>query len=156
MYIYIYIYIHYTPLDIHKCLFVVVVVTLLVLTGDSWIHLHIFSKSAWSTLGQSYCPRVSEDTMEDIYYKAISRHNSMQSDYKVGLNHDVIKWKHFPRYWPFARGIHRWPVDSPSQRPATRCFEVFFDLRPNKRFSKQSRRRWFETPSRSVWRHCNA
>ena len=21
---------------------------------------------------------------------------------------DVIKWKHFPRYWPFERGIHRW------------------------------------------------
>ena len=21
---------------------------------------------------------------------------------------DVIKWKHFPRYWPFVRGIHRW------------------------------------------------
>ena len=26
---------------------------------------------------------------------------------------DVIKWKHFPRYWPFARGIHRSPVKSP-------------------------------------------
>ena len=26
---------------------------------------------------------------------------------------DVMKWKHFPRYWPFARGIHRPPVDSP-------------------------------------------
>ena len=26
---------------------------------------------------------------------------------------DVIKWKHFPRYWPFVRGIHRSPVDSP-------------------------------------------
>ena len=25
---------------------------------------------------------------------------------------DVIKWKHFPRYWPFFRGIHRSPVDS--------------------------------------------
>ena len=25
---------------------------------------------------------------------------------------DVIKWKHFPRYWPCVRGIHRWPVDS--------------------------------------------
>ena len=25
-----------------------------------------------------------------------------------GVNHDdVIKWKHFPRYWPFVRGIHR-------------------------------------------------
>ena len=28
--------------------------------------------------------------------------------------HDgVIKWKHFPRYWPFVRGMHWWPVDSP-------------------------------------------
>ena len=26
---------------------------------------------------------------------------------------DVIKWKHFPRYWPFVRGIHRSPVESP-------------------------------------------
>ena len=30
------------------------------------------------------------------------------------INHDdVIKWKHFPRYWPFVRGIHRSPVNSP-------------------------------------------
>ena len=29
-------------------------------------------------------------------------------------NHDdVIKWKHFPRYWPFVLGIHRSPVNSP-------------------------------------------
>ena len=29
-------------------------------------------------------------------------------------NHNaVIKWKHFPHYWPFARGIHRSPEDSP-------------------------------------------
>ena len=26
---------------------------------------------------------------------------------------DVIKWKQFPRYWPFVQGIHRWPVNSP-------------------------------------------
>ena len=25
------------------------------------------------------------------------------------LHDDVIKWKHFPRYWPFVRGIHRSP-----------------------------------------------
>ena len=43
----------------------------------------------------------------------------------------------------------------PSQRPVTQSFDVFFDLRLNKRLSKQSRRRWFETPSRSLWRHCN-
>ena len=30
------------------------------------------------------------------------------------INHgDVIKWKHFPRYWPFVQGIHRSPVNSP-------------------------------------------
>ena len=29
------------------------------------------------------------------------------------VHHDVIKWKHFPRYWPFVRGIHRSPVNSP-------------------------------------------
>ena len=26
---------------------------------------------------------------------------------------DVIKWKHFPRYCPFVRGIHRSPMNSP-------------------------------------------
>ena len=31
-------------------------------------------------------------------------------------NHDdVIKWKHFPRYWPFVWGIHRSPVNSPQK-----------------------------------------
>ena len=29
------------------------------------------------------------------------------------MHADVIKWKHFPRYWPFVRGIHRSPVNSP-------------------------------------------
>ena len=29
------------------------------------------------------------------------------------LHDDVIKWKHFPRYWPFVRGIHRSPMNSP-------------------------------------------
>ena len=31
----------------------------------------------------------------------------------VGGNDDVIKWKRFPRYWHFARGIHRSPVNFP-------------------------------------------
>ena len=41
----------------------------------------------------------------------------------------------------------------PSQRPVTRSFDVFFDLRLNKRLSKQSRCWWFETPLCSLWRH---
>ena len=37
----------------------------------------------------------------------------------------------------------------------TQSFDVFFDLRLNKRLSKHSWAWWFETPSRSLWRHCN-
>ena len=29
------------------------------------------------------------------------------------VHDDIIKWKHFPRYWLFVRGIHRSPVNSP-------------------------------------------
>ena len=32
---------------------------------------------------------------------------------RANSHDDVIKWKHFPRYWPFVRGIHRSPVNSP-------------------------------------------
>ena len=39
----------------------------------------------------------------------------------------------------------------PSQRPVTRSFDVFFDLRLNKRLSNQSWGWWFETPSRSLY-----
>ena len=33
--------------------------------------------------------------------------------YRASADDDVIKWKHFPRYWSFVRGIHRSPVNSP-------------------------------------------
>ena len=62
---------------------------------------------------------------------------------------DVIQWKHFPRCWPFARGIF------PTQRPVTQSFDVFFDLHLNIRLSKQSWNWWFRTQSRLLWRHCN-
>ena len=31
------------------------------------------------------------------------------------VHDDVIKRKHFPRYWPFVMGLHWWPVDSPNK-----------------------------------------
>ena len=33
--------------------------------------------------------------------------------YRTTEHNNVIKWKHFPRYWPFVRGIYRSPLDSP-------------------------------------------
>ena len=43
----------------------------------------------------------------------------------------------------------------PAQRPVTRSFDVFFDLRLNKRLSKQWWGWWFETLSRPLWCHFN-
>ena len=40
-------------------------------------------------------------------------HTTALLSYTIICHDDVIKWKHFPRYWPFVRGIHRWPVNSP-------------------------------------------
>ena len=62
-------------------------------------------------------------------------------DWNLSMHDDVIKWKHFPRYWPFVWGI-----------PLTKAKS---DLCLNKRLSKQSIWRWFETPSLPSWRHGN-
>ena len=49
----------------------------------------------------------------------------------LDANHDdVIKWKHFLRYWPFLRGINRSPVTSPykGQWRGTLLFYLMFYL----------------------------
>ena len=46
-------------------------------------------------------------------YCGRSRFITTPADPQPWYHDDVIKWKHFPRYWPFMRGIHRSPVNSP-------------------------------------------
>ena len=74
---------------------------------------------------------------------------------KVSIHDDVIKWKHLPRYWPFVRGIHRSPVNSPhkGQWREALVFSLICSL--NNRLSKESWGWLFETPSRSLCLHCN-
>ena len=45
------------------------------------------------------------------------------------IHDDVIKWKHFPRYWPFVWRIHRSPVNSPhkGQWPGALMFSLICD-----------------------------
>ena len=65
-------------------------------------------------------------------YDKVSYHDELA--FSTCAHDYVIKWKKFPRYWPFVG--HRWiPC---TQRPVTGSFDVFFDLRPNERLSKQS------------------
>ena len=70
------------------------------------------------------------------HHKAISKCDA------TSLHDDVIKWKHFRVTGPLW-GSPLVTGGFPSQRPVTPRFAVIFDLRLNKRLSKQPRRRWF-------------
>ena len=59
---------------------------------------------------------------------------------------DFIGWKYFLR-------SHRW---IPHTKACDAEFWCSSDLYLNKRLSKQSRRLWFKTPLRSLWRDYNA
>ena len=69
-------------------------------------------------------------------------------------------WRHqmetFSALLAICAGNSPVPGEFPTQRPVTRGFDIFFDLRLNIRLGKQSLGWWFETPSRSLWRHNNA
>ena len=68
-------------------------------------------------------------------------------------------WRHqmktFSALLAFCAGNSPVPGEFPAQKPVTRSFDVFFDLRLIKRLSKQSWGWWFETLSRPLRRHSN-
>ena len=83
---------------------------------------------------------------------------------------NVMPWKCFKHYCPMMTssngnifrvtgplcGEFTGPGEFPTQRPVTRSFDVFCDLRLNNRLSKRPWGWWFETLSWSLWRNCNA
>ena len=79
-----------------------------------------------------------------------------RTDFLMSFHDDVIKWKHFPRYWPFLRGIHRSPVNSPHKgqwRGGLMFYLicVWINGWVNNREAGD-----FETLSRPLWHHRNA
>ena len=51
---------------------------------------------------------------------------------------DVIKWKKISALLALCVGNSPFPGEIPAQRPVAQSFDVFFDMRLNKRLSKQS------------------
>ena len=73
------------------------------------------------------------------------------------LNMKIISWwRHQMETFSALLAICAWNSpfagEFPAQRPVMRSFDVFFDLRLNKRLSKQSWGWWFEMPSCPLWR----
>ena len=50
----------------------------------------------------------------------------LRTNCQLEKHDDVIKWKPFPRYWPFVQGIHRSPVNSPHNGQWCWALMVFF------------------------------
>ena len=130
-----------------------------------WICTHMphdSSTSTWRLKSREPYERqgmtITREIAHDLMVRADGARNTRPGDDPVLMKYfhdDVIKWKHFPRHWPFVREFTG-PGEFPAQRPVTRSFDVFFDLRLNKRLSdEQPRGWWFETPSWSLWRHFN-
>ena len=78
----------------------------------------------------------------------------------IGSEHKTTAWwRHqmetFSALLAICAGNSPVPGEIPAQRPVTRSFDVFFDLRLNEWLSKQSWGWWFETLSCQLWLHCN-
>ena len=90
----------------------------------------------------------------------IPRANGSRTVHLKNRAHDSPWWRHqmetFSALMAISAGNSPVAGEFPAQRPVTRGFDAFFDLRLNKRLSKQLWGWWFETPSCSLWRQRNA
>ena len=119
-----------------------------------FIH-HLFSKKAhhikitvWKTLWQYWNT-----------WACYESHTLVPSSHSVSSSPRISWWRHQKGTFSASLAIcaENSPVPGkfPAQRPVTRSFDVFFDLRLNKWLNKQSWAWWFEMLSCPLWRHCN-
>ena len=82
---------------------------------DSWLDSNRLD--IWQAPREQFCRDACHISERYDQYNTQSRGFETSRDLAVrrppAYHDDVIKWKHFPRYWPFVRGIHRSPVNSP-------------------------------------------
>ena len=82
-----------------------------------------------------------------------------QCKISIGSACVITWWRHlmetFSALLAICAGNSPVPGEFPAQRPVTWSFDVFFDLRLDKRLSKQTWGWWLEKLSCPLWRHCN-
>ena len=80
-----------------------------------WLKSHLLKwRHDMETLSHYWNPATVWFSNAEVWCLILLSPLSCQTGSRVTDDHDdVIKWKHFPRYWPFVRGIHRSPVNSP-------------------------------------------
>ena len=91
--------------------------------------IHGKTGSLYTEMRHHSCPSASEVTLKDMGTNMSYVHKYVHSSRDVLyplLHDDVTRWKHLLRYWPFVRGIHRSPVNSPHK--GQWCGALIFSL----------------------------
>ena len=91
--------------------------------GSLWMIKHPLLKHQFITVTDcplKYLAIILKAWFSNSSYRIVARTFtekllSGESHRAVAFHDDVIKWKHFPRYWPFVQGSHRSPVNSPQK-----------------------------------------
>ena len=91
----------------YKTIFVLSIIYQKIDGTDSW------NDSTWNTKALLLSCIVSIRAADSLATQAASASITMSLTCFSRNHGDVIKWKHFPRYWPFTRGIHQSPMNSP-------------------------------------------
>ena len=77
-------------------------------TYSETVHL---SNICYKSKTNKYIFKICKCSVQILSLTSINSHKSASVTLNVqgelGTHDEVIKWNHFPRYWPFARGIHR-------------------------------------------------
>ena len=134
--------------------------------GAHALNLNIMSsrsRSAWQghvikRISGPYHPVYSFCLMSNIVLHSVSNQhvgNWEGSQGVGGFTWRRHQMKTFSELLALCAGNSLVPSEFPTQRPVTWSFDVFFDLRLNKRLSKKSWDWWFETLSHPLWRQCN-
>ena len=84
-----------------------------------------------------------------------NRHISVTARRFLLHHDDVIKWKHFPHYWPFVRGIRRSSVNYPRKDQWREVLMFSLICAWANSWANNGDPGDFRRQTRSLWRHCN-
>ena len=74
-------------------------------------NIHVINSASFCWI--SLCCRCNANVLYEFYYLVTQGYFAGTGTVYHCPHDDVIKWRRFPRYWPFVRGIHWSPVNSP-------------------------------------------
>ena len=139
----------------------IILLTHICVTRPQWVQ--IFLIQWWAMFGPAFVGNPSLKVQCYRFFKVgilmFSNHRQGPCRKECTRSLEYSWWRHqietFSALLAICAGNSPVPGEYPAQRPVTRSFDVFFDLRLNKQLSRQSGGWWFEMLPRPLRRHSN-